>query len=177
MIELKEIADGMSSKDIVLAYQGKLDSGIVDELLSFSESILIERQVDKKLKKKVFIILVEALQNSSKHQIMAPSGKPLDFTVALKVAKEGFTLLCGNYITSDSKRVLLERIEEINGLSEEELSKLYLTTLDNGVQSDVGGSGLGLMEIARKSGNKIDYNFQEVEENKVYFTMQVNITK
>ena len=59
----------MSRDDIMLTYQGKLDETVVDELLHFSETILYEQGIEKNLRKKIFVILVETLQNSLKHQL------------------------------------------------------------------------------------------------------------
>ncbi|MCB0482064.1 MAG: SiaB family protein kinase [Flavobacteriales bacterium] len=177
MIELKEIADRMSTDDIVLTYQGKLDAQILDKLLHFSEAILTERNVDKVLRKKIFIILVESLQNCYKHQMVDGLGELMDFTVALTHEDDGFHLVLGNYMTLHDRDALKEKLDDINSLDQKQLNNKYIEVLDNGEQTASGGSGLGLIELARKSGNPLQYSFTNASDEMAYFVMQINISK
>ena len=40
-----------------------------------------------------------------------------------------------------------------------------------------GGGGLGLIDIARKSGEKLQYNIREINESFSFFTLTVKILK
>ena len=39
-----------------------------------------------------------------------------------------------------------------------------------------GGGGLGMIDISRKSGQKLDYNFMSVDESCSFFTLNIKIT-
>jgi hypothetical protein len=43
-------------------------------------------------------------------------------------------------------------------------------------QSDTGGAGLGLIDMARKSGEKIDYSFDNIDEIHCFYSLQIKIT-
>ncbi|MCH8330800.1 MAG: hypothetical protein IH946_05385 [Bacteroidetes bacterium] len=58
-----------------------------------------------------------------------------------------------------------------------ELNDLYRNILKHGEISESGGAGLGLIEIARKSGQHIEFNFDEVDENVSYFSLQVTVER
>lgn len=177
LIDLRKIAEEMSREDIILTYQGKLDEVVIQELLHFAETILKEQSIEKKLRKKIFIVLVESLQNSYKHQIPDSTKKRQSFTVALTKDQGEFHLAIGNYIQDSDQKQLEERLKRINEMSKDELQENYRLTLGDGVQSEKGGSGLGLMEIARKSGGRLEYEFSSSENGATYFSLQINILK
>jgi len=47
-------------------------------------------------------------------------------------------------------------LDEINNLQTDEIRNVYRQMLSNAQFSDKGGAGLGLIEMAKKTGNKLD---------------------
>lgn len=47
--------------------------------------------------------------------------------------------------------------------------------LNNDKISNKGGAGLGLIEMARKSGNKLDFDFSDINDNYSYFYMGTKV--
>ena len=54
---------------------------------------------------------------------------------------------------------LKDKIDKINSLSQDELKDMYKFILNHQKLTAKGGGGLGLVDIARKTGNKLDYKF------------------
>jgi hypothetical protein len=48
--------------------------------------------------------------------------------------------------------------------------------LNNGEMSLKGGGGLVMIDIARKTGEKIGYNFLEIDNKVSFFTLNIKIT-
>jgi hypothetical protein len=90
-------------------------------------------------------------------------------------AKDGYNILTGNMIPSENVSVLKNRLEEINDLSKDELKELYLATLTNGKRSNKGGGGLGFLEIARKSGRKLEFGIVPYNDKSSFFSLNVKI--
>ena len=67
------------------------------------------------------------------------------------------------------------RISKINELSETELRDLYRDTLNNEQRTAKGTAGLGFIDIARKSQNKLEFEFIEVDEKTGFFCLNVTI--
>ena len=55
------------------------------------------------------------------------------------------------------------------------LKKLYKKRLRADIKKDSGGAGLGLIEMARKATEKIDYNFINKENGYYFYTLTVII--
>ena len=47
--------------------------------------------------------------------------------------------------------------------------------LNNKEFSEKGGGGLGMIDIARKTGSKYEYNFYPVGEDYIFFELMINI--
>ena len=72
---------------------------------------------------------------------------------------------------------LTGKINKVNDLNREELKAYYKQVLNNGEISDKGGGGLGFIDIAKKSGEKLVYNIREIDENYSFFTLTVKISQ
>lgn len=68
------------------------------------------------------------------------------------------------------------RLDEINKLSKEELKDYYKAVLNNGQMSAKGGGGLGMIDIARKTGQKLKYNFMPIDDMYSFFSLNIKIT-
>jgi len=49
--------------------------------------------------------------------------------------------------------------------------------LNNGEMSDKGGGGLGMIDIARKTGEKLNYNFMPVDDSYSFFSLNIKISQ
>ena len=62
-------------------------------------------------------------------------------------------------------------------MNADELKLFYKETLNNGTMNIKRGGGLGLIDIARKSGEKLQYNIREINDSFSFFTLTVKILK
>ena len=87
-------------------------------------------------------------------------------------------------IYSESSSVLNEnilglktRLDEVNSLSKDKLKEYYRSVLNNGEMSLKGGGGLGMIDIARKTGEKLEYDFLEIDNKVSFFTLIIKVTQ
>jgi hypothetical protein len=157
-------------------YKGLFTQTITENLLSLTQSNLEQSNEPTKIKKKVYFIMVESLQNIVKHQdskldISAP------YSGMFFIQKRGscYMITSGNIIEVRNINSLRAKLEKINSLDNEKLKDYYLEMLKNGEISEKGGAGLGLIEIAKKSGNKLGFQFKEINPQFSYFYFQTAI--
>jgi hypothetical protein len=60
-------------------------------------------------------------------------------------------------------------------MDKEELREYYQLSLNNAMVSNKGTAGLGMIDIARKSGNKLDFEFLKINEETSFFCLNVKI--
>ena len=73
------------------------------------------------------------------------------------------------------KRWYRRKLQKINSLDKEHLREYYREVLGNGAITEKGTAGLGMIDIARKSGNKLEYEFLEIDKYFSFFSLNVKI--
>jgi hypothetical protein len=66
--------DGQEIGDIILHHKGNIDSDFINNVLDLVEKKMLEKNEHPKLKKKVYNVLVESLQNLFHHVDALPEG-------------------------------------------------------------------------------------------------------
>ena len=164
----------MDEENVILSFKGVVTADLLTSILQIMESRMESSNESPRVRKKVFNVLVECLQNLYHHADDYPDGR----TALVMIAKEGnaFTVRTGNYIDNERAEDLKERLKIINTMDKEGLKEYYQNSLESSVVSSKGTAGLGMIDIARKSGQKLDYNFMSVDESCSFFTLNIKIT-
>ena len=72
---------------------------------------------------------------------------------------------------------LEQRIIKINKSNHEEITDLYKFILNHQRISSKGGGGLGLVDIARKTGNRLEYSFREYDRKSSFFYLDIFVNE
>lgn len=172
----KKVHSIMNEQNTVLVYVGDFDQEIIKSMLNYIEEKLESSGIDEMIKRKIFNVMVEMLQNISKHQYMEVANTKSIFLILEE--DDSFLLITGNLIEKSKKTVVSEKIDMINSLNPDELKAHYKKARLASRISDVGGAGLGFIDMARKTGNKLEYEYHFIESDSYdYFTLQTKINK
>ncbi|MEA3450768.1 MAG: SiaB family protein kinase [Bacteroidota bacterium] len=172
-----DLFEMLQNEHVEYVYRGNFDTAITDGILSLSEVNFDEQKDSLKIRKRVFFILVEGLQNITRHQdVIKTDNDYNEGFLVLQKKNNAFRITTGNLIKNNTIQYLTEILEKVNSLTKNELKEYYRKILNNQAFSEKGGAGLGLIEIARKSGNKILFDFQKVSKDHSYFYMQTAIS-
>ena len=71
--------------------------------------------------------------------------------------------------------ILKVKLDEINNLEANEIRNVYRQMLSMSEFSNKGGAGLGLIEMAKKTGNKLDYDFVPLDDDFSYFILSKTV--
>ncbi|MEN8119462.1 MAG: SiaB family protein kinase [Bacteroidota bacterium] len=157
-------------------YRGIFTNEFTKKILSLTETSLIEKEEPRILKKKIYNIMVEGLQNITRHQADNKIESNNNYSVfALKREFGKYFITIGNLVEKKLVEELSLKIENVNKLSKEQLKEYYTKGLLHDKISERGGAGLGLIDMARKSGNKLLYSFEEIDDIYSYFYMHTEI--
>jgi hypothetical protein len=179
---LDQCYEQMNQGEVVVAYKGTIGADVIANTLSMVELKLENSEVHNSIKKKLYNVLVESLQNLY-HHVDTPMGgfdndsdtKSNYGIFILNQLEVGFRISTGNFIQNDKITAIKEKIDKINSLSAEELKDFYKFVLNNQKFSEKGGGGLGLIDMARKTGNKLEYRFFEYNKDFKFFNLTVLI--
>jgi len=185
MLDLYNLYNDMHDNDIMLSYKGEVTSALVNSFLNVFENRLESFEDDTRTKKKVFNVLVETLQNLQIHVDELPNSddnsKKEEKKAVFMLWTEGnkYRLSTGNHILISNVSKLRSWLDKINNLegSREDLRNLYKKVLNDGIFSEKGGGGLGFIDIAKKSGQKLEYDFRPVDDTYSFFVLEISIPR
>ena len=168
----------MEKDDIMLSFKGNVTSDLLTSVLQIMESKMDKLNEPSKTKRKVYNIMVEALQNLYHHLERQSQSVPSGHNTVIFMigkTKDTYSVFTGNYIKNENAEILKARLEKINSLDQDELKSYYKEVLNNGMMSEKGGGGLGMIDIARKSGQKLGFDFQKIDDEYSFYSLNINI--
>jgi hypothetical protein len=168
----------MIKSGISLVYIGEFNQEITKTFTGMAEESMDRKSEERKVKKKVYHVLVETLQNMNKHsddiQKEGSNGVGSGLFMIGKKEQRYFVITANK--VHRSKRVSLHTaIDEVNNSTPEELKEMYKKQIKEGTISDRGGAGLGLIDIARKTGKQLEYQFLQLDDEYYFFLLKVEI--
>ena len=165
---------------VMLAFRGQVSSDLLGSLLNIAENKLTEIGYKTSKRKKAFNVLVECVQNMYNHA--KASGKPNasrgdgSGVLIMIATNDSISIATGNNIGKEQAEVLKLRLEHLNELEEDNLREEYKKQLVEGKFSERGGAGLGFIDIARKSGHQLEYRFLPLDDERIFFTLNVKVS-
>lgn len=169
----------MMDNHVILSFKGEITSDIITMVLQIMESKLDSQKEKGSVKKRIFNILVECMQNLYHH---AESESDTESStrkamLELYLDEEFYHIITGNFIKNEDIPLLRDRIERVNSLSKDDLRKFYRETLDNNRISDKGGADLGMIDMAKRSGQNLVFHFTKVNDNVSFFDLEVKVAR
>ncbi len=159
--------------ELILVYKDEINTENLDRILAITEYKINNLTEERSIKKKMFNVLVEAAQNILKHGEGQSKISDL-YKSMLVIGREGagFFIISGNVTKREKAEALKSRLNIINDLNDVGLKQLYNKSIQENPFSDKGGAGLGLIDIARKTGHKIAFTFHDLDKEFTYLSMK-----
>ncbi len=176
---LEDCYNKMNKGEVILSYKGSITADLITNVLGLIELKLEDSDEKPNIKKRIYNVLVEILQNLF-HHVDDPDfsveeyGNNFGVFVISKVV-DGFQVSTGNFIKSERRQFIQNRLDKINSLTKEELKEFYKFVLNNQKFSDKGGGGLGLIDMAKRTSKKLDYTFYPYNGKFEFFSLSVHI--
>lgn len=165
----------MLDNNLILVYEGEFTQEITKSVLAMAERNMDSSGEESAVKRKVFNVMVECLQNIVKHADEVANNHSAVFMVGKQEDK--YIIISGNPIVNENIDGLKNKLDQINDLDKDGLKELYKDIIKNTEISDKGGAGLGFVDMARKSGNKLDYDFVDLGDGNSFFCLRSSIER
>ena len=175
-----KIHESMVSNRILLVYEGEVNQDITKAFTSLTEKNLEEDSAASvSVKKRVYHVMVECLQNIGKHSDNIESGEPEapgSGIFMVSKSNEGYIVITGNPIANNKIEQISEMLNKVNNMDAEQIKAYYKEKILASRISDRGGAGLGFIDIVKKTGNKIDFHFERINDVTSFFIVKTLIS-
>ncbi len=168
----EELYELMLKENAQIIFHGDFSQNAILHILKMIEENIVQTKGDINHAKKVILVLIELLQNISKHGEKYLGNKEGIFILSKK--DNHFVISAGNWVATATVKKWLPHIENINNLNESQLSTLYAQTLMDGPGSEKGGAGIGLIDVALMTEGKIE--FQVFRKDSLYSFFGLSVT-
>lgn len=175
IISIVDLYNLMSNQKILLTYLGDITPDITNALLKSLKSEN-DKGTDQEVavKKRVYKIIVECLENICRHTEVNQKGvKPSVFLLGKH--DNAYHIVSGNYVTQTQAQEIRPIIEQLTGMDNEEIRKKYREVLAEGKLTARGGAGLGMIDIIQKSGNKLEFDFMPANNDLLFFILKAQV--
>ena len=171
---------GMHTHEITLAYEGEMNHQVMKAFAELTIGKMAKQSETSLVQKKVFYVMVECLQNITKHAFHTNFNNGNEYNHGILLitnTKDSYQITTGNEIEENKINNLKEFLEKINSLEKPELDILYKKQLKEGSLSNKGGAGLGFIDIKRKTGENLEFHFLPVNDTHSFFLFTSTIPR
>ena len=165
----------MDNQRIILTYLGEITPEIINAILKVLKKENKGFETELSLKKKVYKIIVECLENITKHSEVVSQEAPTSIFLLGK-KDNNFFVITGNYINARQVNEIKSAIDRVNSMEKDAIQQKYREVLLEGIISPKGGAGLGLLDIAIKSGRKLEYEFLDTDDSSTFYILKTQVT-
>lgn len=164
-----------ADSNLIIAYDGVLNTETISKLETEIEQKIIELAVPKAALKKIFFICVESLQNMLIHGHRDLSGNQHNYFLLYKKGNQ-ILIRTANLISNTAIEKVEGDLKVINSFEDPaDLKSYYINHLEKNELSEKGGAGLGFITIAMKSGNKLNFSFDKISDLHSLFKLEATV--
>ncbi len=175
MENLFQLKNNLDKIGIFLSFNGPISQNLMVELGEVLKKQMEMVDAGTSTIVKVFSALVEQSQNIIHHSAETVSTHHSDEailmfgTIAVGFTDNKYFVLGGNKIKKEDEAVLKSHLKQIQNLSRIELKELYHQKRKEKT------IGLGLIDLARKASEPIQYDFEPIDGQYTFFSIRTFI--
>jgi hypothetical protein len=168
-----------SQNDYILHFTGKIRYDTINNLINELKGKVVLLGIQTNVYKKILLVMIESLENIMKHSFDGAKAGNMNnkYQPCFSIQKNNkkYILVSANLVEKINIPWLKNRLSNLNLLDNHGLKELYKSTIMDGQFSHKGGAGLGFIEIAKISSDKIRYSFTSVNPVLSYFKYIVTV--
>lgn len=171
----------MGREGIIFVFRGSMSQAL---LVKFGDMIREDLFIaTKKLSeiRRVFSVFIELAQNINRYSaervdagLETGAGSGI---VVVSESEDRYTVASGNKIDNSRLALMVERLKAMSGLPADGIKKLYREQLKNAPPDGSVGAGLGLYDMAKRSGGGLTYRVHPVDAETSFIELFVDIKK
>nr|WP_320115866.1 SiaB family protein kinase [uncultured Desulfuromonas sp.] len=176
-MDLYELRDEFDKSGILICFNGPFHHSIMQEIGTAMRNHLAEENIAQEALMDVFAVYIEMAQNVSNYITFRQIARPEAASSIITISRsgEGYQVSSGNIVLNEDVETLCRRVDEVNAMTRSEIRSAYKKQMRRDVPPDALGAGLGLLEIAKRSSEKMTYAVKILDAGSTFFSLTANI--
>lgn len=169
------------NQGVILSFTGFVTERVLFSLGEALKQKMLLDDADTNTAKRVFSIFVEQVQNMIRYSTLRQEG-PGDPKVELSAGMitvgrvDGrFFVVCGNEVANADVPLLQGRLQKIAAMDKDQLKAYYREKLKEEPESHSKGASIGLIEIARRATEPIEFDFLRLDDERAFFCLKAYV--
>jgi hypothetical protein len=164
----------------VLTYCGFVSEAVLVALAETLKLKMAQGAADPNVRKRVFSIFIELVQNVIRYsedrgkEAAADTGSGGGLII-VGIEGERYYVACGNFIQNENVERLRQRLEHLATLDKQGIREFYRESLHELPDEGSLGATMGLIEIARRSSQPIEYGFEPGDSDHSFFCLKAYV--
>ncbi|WP_243438567.1 SiaB family protein kinase [Fundidesulfovibrio soli] len=176
-MDLFAIREELSKSGVMICFTGPFSHSIIDEIGQAVRNHLSAENIAKAAVMDVFAAYIELAQNVKNYCATRtlPTGDPGSSIITIAKLDGRYQVSSGNVVLREDIAPLLANIDSINALDPAGLKARYKEQMRRDRQPGAMGAGLGLLDIARRSPEKLSYSVRDLDGNYAFFSLAATV--
>ena len=176
-INFNQWYDTLNESKMLLMFKGDFNQELVNAIVSLIEGVPEISDEPIFLKTRMSGAIVECLQNICRHGAgFGESIKMKPGIILISKGKDEYIIGIGNPILNSKVKSLRYYLDKVNNLDKEELKKFHKEVLVNAELYGKYGADLGLINMARKSHKKFEFDFRQLDDKYTFFSFEIYVS-
>lgn len=173
-MNISRIRTVMAEEGIVFSFSGMISQTLTSFMVETAKAQLETMGENDKMTRNMFLVSIEQLQNImsySKHKNIHENNKyisPGVLVIGYNEKKDKYYVTSSNEITQKDVDVISTKLDIIQTMDKEQLRKYMREKLRSAEDLHDRGAGVGFIEMAKHSSEKLEYDFETVD-GRLYF--------
>lgn len=152
----------------LVQYEGQLSSEVRIQLLDLLKVVSLANLGERSDLKRLCGIALELLDNAQRY------GNSRDMSFEWHIEDQSLVVTIKNRANRMDAERLMKTVDGINAMSVEEVAAAFRAQLTNEQFGEKGGAGLGMLQIAKRTGGLIKARIEQVNTEEFLCTSQVS---
>lgn len=171
--QLSRIRDEFTRDGVMICFNGAFAHSIIEEIGNALRRYLQEQEEKKSAALDVFSVYIEQAQNIRNYLARKRFTDASLANAIIVIGRRGerYVVSSGNVVETADQPPLGARLEEICSADAAGLRRLFKEKLRSETREKEGGAGMGLIEVARRCSEPMQYAFHPLDDQHSFFCL------
>jgi len=176
-MNLYDLRDEFNKSGVMMCFNGPFCHSIIEEIGKAMRNHLAADNIAQASLMEVFAVYIELAQNVRNYLTLREITRPDVASSIITIGRrgEGYVVSSGNAVLNADVEMLCSRIDEVNAMTRDEIKIQYRKQMRCKVKPAALGAGLGFLDIAKRSTEKMTYSVRDLDTASKFFTLSAYI--